>query len=114
MKLKLLRFPSSILNLGPLIRMQPANPPPKEIKPVDEIEVFNQVKEVMKLCIDVNDLEITLDHSLYKDFKFDSMDILELEMELEDKFDVTVLDFEGLETVRDVVKHISSVLKDKK
>jgi acyl carrier protein len=52
--------------------------------------------------------EITLQSSIIEDLKADSLDVVELVMELEDEFDVTIPDddYEKLKTVGDAIKYI--------
>ena len=53
--------------------------------------------------------EITLDSKFIDDLKADSLDIVELVMEFEDEFDVTIPDddYDKIKTVGDVVGYIT-------
>jgi acyl carrier protein len=52
--------------------------------------------------------EVKLDSSIIEDLKADSLDVVELVMELEDEFDITIPDddYEKLKTVGDAIKYI--------
>jgi acyl carrier protein len=52
--------------------------------------------------------EVTLESSIIEDLKADSLDVVELVMELEDEFDITIPDddYEKLKTVGDAIRYI--------
>jgi acyl carrier protein len=52
--------------------------------------------------------EVKLDSSIIEDLKADSLDVVELVMELEDEFDITIPDddYEKLKTVGDAIRYI--------
>ena len=52
--------------------------------------------------------EVTLESSIIEDLKADSLDVVELVMELEDEFDITIPDddYEKIKTVGDAIKYI--------
>ena len=52
--------------------------------------------------------EVKLESSIIEDLKADSLDVVELVMELEDEFDITIPDddYEKLKTVGDAIKYI--------
>jgi acyl carrier protein len=54
--------------------------------------------------------EVTLESSIIEDLKADSLDVVELVMELEDEFDITIPDddYEKLRTVGDAIRYIES------
>jgi acyl carrier protein len=72
--------------------------------------MFEAVKEALvdSLNIDENDIELT--SSLKEDLDIDSIDAVELSLDLEEKFDVELTDEElaALKTVEDIVKLIES------
>ncbi len=72
--------------------------------------MFEQVKEALvdSLNIDENDIELT--SSLKEDLDIDSIDAVELSLDLEEKFDVELSDEElaALKTVEDIVNLIES------
>jgi len=54
--------------------------------------------------------EDTLESSIIEDLKADSLDVVELVMELEDEFDITIPDddYEKLRTVGDAIRYIEA------
>jgi acyl carrier protein len=52
--------------------------------------------------------EVTLESAIIEDLKADSLDVVELVMELEDEFDITIPDddYDKLKTVGDAIRYI--------
>lgn len=73
-------------------------------------EIFNSVKEIVMEQLDVEEEKITMEASFIDDFGADSLDIVELVMQLEEKFDLEIDDSEAekLVTVSDAVNYIAS------
>lgn len=67
-----------------------------------------RLKEIIIKQMDVGERPVTLETSFVNDLGADSLDIVELVMELEDEFDVKISDedAEKMQTVGDVVKYI--------
>lgn len=85
----------------------PRKPKPKE-KEIEEIIIDIIAKE---LCINENEInEINLESRIAQDLGADSLDMVELLMALEEKFDITIPDeeVEKMVTVSDVVKYIEA------
>ena len=55
-------------------------------------EVFERVKEVLTEQLGVDDNEVTEDASFQEDLDADSLDLVELIMELEDQFGIKISD----------------------
>lgn len=72
--------------------------------------MFNQVVEIIKDQLGIEDREITPDTSLMKDLEADSLDAVEIIMALEDEFNVEIPDTEAekFQTIGDIVKYIES------
>lgn len=70
-------------------------------------EILNRIIEVLNDLIEI-DGELTLETRLEEDLEFDSMDLLSLELDLEEEFDLlfTVLDLDDCKTLQDVVNEI--------
>ena len=72
--------------------------------------LIDEVKEVVaeQLNVDVN--EISEDSKFVEDLGADSLDVVELVMALEEKFDIEIpdSDAEGIATVGDAVKYVES------
>ncbi len=72
--------------------------------------MFNQVVEIIKDQLGIEDREITPETSLMKDLEADSLDAVEIIMALEDEFNVEIPDTEAekFQTIGDIVKYIES------
>ncbi len=71
------------------------------------------MERVTKIIVDrlgVEESEVKLEASFKEDLKADSLDVVELVMELEDEFDMEIADedAEKIATVKDVVDYINN------
>ncbi len=75
-----------------------------EKPPIEE-----RLKEMIIKQLGKDEKPVTLETSFVNDLKADSLDIVELVMELEDEFDVSIPDedAEKMQTVGDAVKYIN-------
>ena len=73
-------------------------------------EVFERVKEVLTEQLGVDENEINEQASFTEDLDADSLDLVELIMELEDQFGVKISDedAQGIQTVGQAVDYISA------
>jgi len=73
-------------------------------------EVFDRVKEIIVEQLDVDEADVTMEASFADDLEADSLDVVELVMELEDEFDMEIADeeAENIATVGDAVEYINS------
>ncbi|AIF66344.1 MULTISPECIES: acyl carrier protein [Terribacillus] len=73
-------------------------------------DVFEQVKQIVIDRLDVDESKVTLEASFKEDLDADSLDVVELVMELEDQFDMEISDedAEKIATVGDAVNYINS------
>ncbi|MGC5327170.1 acyl carrier protein [Brevibacillus sp. SYSU BS000544] len=73
-------------------------------------DIFDTVKKIIVDRLGVDESKITLEASFKEDLGADSLDIVELVMELEDEFDMEISDedAEKISTVGEVVKYIES------
>ena len=71
-------------------------------------EVFDQVKEILVERLDIDEDDITTEAHLRDDLKADSLDLVELIMDLEERFGVKISDEEaqGIGTVGEAVDFI--------
>jgi acyl carrier protein len=73
-------------------------------------DTFDRVKKIIIDRLGVDESKITLEASFKEDLGADSLDVVELVMELEDEFDMEISDedAEKITTVGEVVKYIES------
>ena len=73
-------------------------------------EVLDRVKKIVIDRLGVDESKVTLEASFKDDLGADSLDVVELVMELEDEFDMEISDedAEKITTVGEVVKYIES------
>ncbi|NIK75659.1 acyl carrier protein [Paenibacillus castaneae] len=73
-------------------------------------EVVDRVKRIVIDRLGVDEAEVTIEASFKDDLGADSLDVVELVMELEDEFDMEISDedAETITTVGEVVKYIQS------
>ncbi len=67
--------------------------------------IFEKVKEVLVKELTLGVDEVTLE-SNFEELGIDSLDLVELVMQLEEEFDITIEESEELKTVKDVVDYI--------
>lgn len=72
------------------------------------MDVFEKVREIVVDQLGVGEDEVTMEASFVDDLGADSLDIVELVMAFEDKFDLEIPDdeAEGIATVGDAVNYI--------
>jgi acyl carrier protein len=75
---------------------------------VDVVSVEKRVVDIIGEQTDIDWPEITRETSFFDDLNFDSLDLIELVIEFEDKFGMTIPDEESekIETVGDAVDYI--------
>ena len=71
-------------------------------------EIFEELKKIIVEQLGVNEENITMQASFIDDISADSLDIVELVMNIEEKFDLEIPDSEAekIATVEDVVEYI--------
>jgi acyl carrier protein len=75
-------------------------------------DTFDRVKKIIVERLGVDESEVTLEASFKDDLGADSLDVVELVMELEDEFDLEISDEEAekIGKVGEVVAYIQSQL----
>jgi acyl carrier protein len=73
--------------------------------------VFDEVKEVVIEQLGVNEYEVKEESKFVEDLGADSLDVVELVMALEEKFDIEIPDedAEKIATVNDAMKFIENI-----
>lgn len=70
--------------------------------------VFEKLKEIIALQLDLDAESLTLDTKIIEDLGTDSLDVVEMLMSVEDEFEVEIPEekIEDLKTIGDVVDYI--------
>ncbi|GAB7388106.1 acyl carrier protein [Bacillaceae bacterium] len=73
-------------------------------------DTFERVKKIIVDRLGVDESKVTPEASLKDDLEADSLDVVELVMELEDEFDLEISDedAEKIRTVGEIVEYIDS------
>ena len=84
------------------------------IQPTKE-EITKRVQKILEEKLNLHRQELTLDASLTHDLGADSLDTVEIVMELEREFDITIKteEEEKIKTIQDSVSIIEKLLKQK-
>lgn len=79
------------------------------------MSVLDGVKQIINEILDIPVEEIKPESNLVDDLEADSLDIVEMVMQLEDKFGLQIPEStaEDLKTVKDVVEYLEKRLKEK-
>lgn len=78
------------------------------------METIDKVKDILCEQLDINGEEISMESSIMEDLGADSLDVVDLVMNLEEAFDTEIPDetIEQLKTVGDVVRYIDEHAAD--
>jgi acyl carrier protein len=69
---------------------------------------FEKIREIIANQLDIDEESITMESRLVDDLKADSLDVVELIMDLEQEFDIEIPDEElpKVQTVADIVDYV--------
>ncbi|ETA80254.1 acyl carrier protein [Youngiibacter fragilis] len=70
--------------------------------------IFEKVREILAKELNIPADEITMDSNFSDDLGIDSLDLVQLVMELEEAFDITIDDAESIKTVKDAVNYVEA------
>lgn len=75
------------------------------------MEIFDKVKELLVDQLDVDEELVTMEATITDDLGADSLDLVDLVMELENEFDTEIPDedIQNIKTVGDVVSYIEKM-----
>ena len=69
--------------------------------------IFEKVKAILVKELSLGEDEVTME-SNFEELGIDSLDLVELVMQLEEEFDITIEESQELKTVKDVVDYVDS------
>ncbi len=73
------------------------------------MKIFEKIREIIGEHLEIEDIEsITLETSLMKDLEADSLDAVEVMMDIEDEFDIKIPDedAEDFKNIKDIVDYV--------
>lgn len=75
--------------------------------------VFEKLRDIISQELAVDPESVTMDSDLRKDFDADSLDLVDIVMDIEDRFHVEIPEdsMENMATVKDVVDYIEANIK---
>lgn len=73
--------------------------------------ILEKVKSILAEELSIDPTEIKLESTFTEDLGIDSLDLVEMVMQLEEAFDITIDEAEGMKTVQDVVNYIEAKTK---
>lgn len=69
--------------------------------------VFDKISDIISEKMDIDKATISMDSS-FESLKIDSLDMVEIVMDIEEEFDISIEDAENLKTVADLVSFIDA------
>ncbi len=73
--------------------------------------VFEKIQEIIAEQLGRDVSEIQMDTNVEKDLEADSLDLFQIISDIEDEFEVSIEDTDGIQTVGDVVKLVEDAKK---
>jgi len=80
------------------------------------MSIFEELRKIVMEIKDLPEEKITMDANFAEDLEADSLDVVEMLMILEEKYDILIPEelAEEMKTVKDVVEYIEARLKENK
>lgn len=80
------------------------------MKPTTHDEVLVGIREILKRQLSLEDAAISMESHIQADLGADSLDVMEIGMTIEERFDISIPDasWEGVETVGELVELVRS------
>lgn len=72
--------------------------------------LFKEIREVICEQLGIEKDEVSLE-TTFEDLQADSLDLFQIVIELEEKYDIQIEDVEGLKNVKDVVNYVEQKIK---
>lgn len=72
--------------------------------------VFNQIADIIAEKLDI-DRELIKPESRFNDMEVDSLYMVDIMLSIEDLFNITIDESDGMETVSDLVKYVEEKVK---
>lgn len=72
--------------------------------------MFEEIKKIIAEQLSIDEDKVTLESSFIEDLKADSLDVVEMVMELEEQFNIEIPDDQlaNMKTVGDIVQYIEN------
>ena len=76
--------------------------------------VFDKIKSIIVDQLDADENEVTMEANIQDDLGADSLDVVDLVMSIEKKFEIEIPDedVENIKTVGDIVKYIEAKVEE--
>ncbi|MBE6070874.1 MAG: acyl carrier protein [Clostridium butyricum] len=72
--------------------------------------LFEEIREVICEQLGIEKDEVSLE-TTFEDLQADSLDLFQIVIELEEKYDIQIEDVEGLRNVKDIVDYVEQKIK---
>jgi len=75
--------------------------------------IFEKVKCITAQQLNVDEKNINMNTSFYKDLKADSLELFQIIIEIEDEFNIQIENADDIKTVEDVVEFIKNRIAER-
>ena len=70
--------------------------------------IFDKIKEIIVEQLGVNEEDVQLETRFIEDLDADSLDLFQIVIELEEKYEIQIEEVENLKTIKDAVNYVES------